>query len=50
MKIYLLQKKKKYYIFKTIIEFIIFFIVPLYKKRHDSYLHKNLIGLEKIHE
>jgi len=48
--IFITKKEKIFIIFKTIIEFIIFFIVPLYKKRHDSYLHKNLIGLEKIHE
>ena len=48
--IFTTKKEKIFIIFKTVIEFIIFFIVPLYKKRHNAYLHKNLNGLEKIHE
>ena len=48
--IFINKKEKIFIIFKTIIEFIIFFIVPLYKKRHNAYLHKNLSGLENIHE
>ena len=48
--IFINNKEKIFIIFKTIIEFIIFFIVPLYRKRHNAYLHKNLSGLENIHE
>jgi len=48
--VFITQKEKILIIFKTIIEFIIFFIVPLHKKRHNASLHKNLNGLENIHE
>ena len=48
--IFISRAEKILIIFKTIIEFIIFFILPLRKKRHNACLHKNLKGLENIHE
>ncbi|MAW49005.1 MAG: hypothetical protein CMQ85_02740 [Gammaproteobacteria bacterium] len=43
--IYVSKKEKLFIVIKTIFEFLIFFLIPLYRKKHNKYLHESLIGL-----
>ena len=43
--IYITVKEKIFLVIKSIIEFLIFFILPVYRKKHNKYLHEPLSGL-----
>ncbi len=43
--IYVSKKEKLFIVIKTIFEFLIFFLIPLFRKKHNKYLHESLIGL-----
>ncbi|MBT7523831.1 MAG: squalene/phytoene synthase family protein [Gammaproteobacteria bacterium] len=47
--LYVTNIEKTLIVAKTLIEFIIFFIFPVYKKKHNVYLHESLEGLYDIH-
>ena len=47
--LYVTNIEKTLIVAKTLIEFIIFFIFPVYKKKHNVYLHESLEGLHDIH-
>ena len=47
--IYVTNKEKILIVAKTLIEFLIFFIFPVYKKKHNIYLHESLEGLYDVH-
>ena len=47
--IYVTNKEKTLIVAKTIIEFLLFFIFPVYKKKHNIYLHESLEGLSDAH-
>ena len=47
--IYVTNKEKILIVAKALIEFLIFFIFPVYKKKHNIYLHESLEGLYDIH-
>lgn len=47
--IYVTNKEKTFIIAKTLIEFLVFFIFPVYKKKHNIYLHESLEGLYDVH-
>lgn len=47
--IYISKKEKIFIIIKTILEFIIFFIIPFHSKKHNKRLHNSLIGLTDVH-
>lgn len=48
--IYVTNKEKILIVAKTLIEFLIFFIFPVYKKNHNIYLHESLEGLYDVHK
>ncbi len=43
--IYITAKEKMFLIIKSIIEFLIFFILPLHRRKHNKSLHEPLLGL-----
>ena len=43
--VYITSKEKMFLIIKSIIEFLIFFILPFYKRKHNKCLHEPLSGL-----
>ena len=43
--IYITAKEKMFLIIKSIIEFLIFFILPLHRRKHNKCLHESLSGL-----
>ncbi len=43
--IYITVKEKIFLVIKSIIEFLIFFILPAHRKKHNKYLHEPLSGL-----
>ena len=43
--IYITAKEKMFLIIKSIIEFLIFFILPLHRRKHNKSLHEPLSGL-----
>ena len=43
--VYITAKEKIFLIAKSIIEFLIFFILPVHRKKHNKYLHEPLLGL-----
>ena len=47
--IYVTNKEKTLIVAKALIEFSIFFIFPVYKKKHNIYLHESLEGLYDVH-
>ena len=47
--LYVTNIEKTLIVAKALIEFIIFFIFPVYKKKHNIYLHESLEGLYDIH-
>ena len=47
--IYVTNKEKILIVAKALIEFLIFFIFPFYKKKHNIYLHESLEGLYDVH-
>jgi phytoene synthase len=47
--LYVTNIEKTLIVAKTLIEFIIFFIFPVYKKKHNVYLHESLEGLYDVH-
>ena len=47
--IYVTNKEKTLIVVKALIEFLIFFIFPVYKKKHNIYLHESLEGLYDVH-
>ena len=47
--IYVTNKEKILIVAKALIEFLIFFIFPVYKKKHNIYLHESLEGLYDVH-
>ena len=47
--IYVTNKEKTLIVAKALIEFLIFFIFPVYKKKHNIYLHESLEGLYDVH-
>ena len=47
--LYVTNIEKTLIVAKTLIEFIIFFIFPVYNKKHNVYLHESLEGLHDIH-
>jgi len=47
--IYVTNIEKTLIVAKALIEFLIFFIFPVYKKKHNIYLHESLEGLYDIH-
>ena len=48
--IYVTNKEKTLIVVKALIEFLIFFIFPIYKKKHNIYLHESLEGLYDINK
>ena len=48
--IYTTGPEKLYLIVKSIIEFFIFFLFPIHRKKHNKYLHESLIGLSDVHK
>ena len=47
--LYVTNIEKTFIVAKALIEFLIFFIFPVYKKKHNIYLHESLEGLYDIH-
>ena len=47
--LYVTNIEKTLIVAKALIEFIIFFIFPVYKKKHNIYLHESLEGLYDVH-
>lgn len=47
--LYVTNIEKTLIVAKALIEFLIFFIFPIYKKKHNIYLHESLEGLYDIH-
>ncbi|MBT6755482.1 MAG: squalene/phytoene synthase family protein [Gammaproteobacteria bacterium] len=47
--LYVTNIEKTLIVAKALIEFLIFFIFPSYKKKHNIYLHESLEGLYDIH-
>ena len=47
--LYVTNIEKTLIVAKALIEFLIFFIFPVYKKKHNIYLHESLEGLYDIH-
>ena len=47
--LYVTNIEKTLIVAKALIEFLIFFIFPIYKKKHNLYLHESLEGLYDIH-
>ena len=48
--IYITGPEKLSLVVKSIIEFLIFFLFPIHKKKHNKYLHESLIGLSDVHK
>ena len=48
--IYISGPEKIFLITKSIIEFFIFFLFPIHRKKHSKYLHESLIGLSDVHK
>ena len=48
--IYITGPEKISLVTKSIIEFFIFFIFPIHRKKHNKYLHESLIGLADVHK
>ena len=48
--LYVTNIEKTLIVAKALIEFLIFFIFPIYKKKHNIYLHESLEGLYDIHK
>lgn len=48
--LYVTNIEKTLIVAKALIEFLIFFIFPVYKKKHNIYLHESLEGLYDIHK
>ena len=48
--IYITGPEKLSLIVKSIIEFFIFFLFPIHRKKHNKYLHESLIGLSDVHK
>ncbi len=48
--IYVNNYEKFFIILKTLFEFVIFFVIPVYRKKHNPYLHENLKGMININE
>ena len=48
--IYLTGPEKLSLVVKSIIEFFIFFLFPIHRKKHNKYLHESLIGLSDVHK
>ena len=48
--IYIKNHEKFFIITRTLLEFIIFFIIPVYRKAHNPYLHENLKGMINVNE
>ena len=48
--LYVTNIEKTFIVAKALIEFLIFFIFPVYKKKHNIYLHESLEGLYDIHK
>ena len=48
--IYTTGPEKLSLIVKSIIEFFIFFLFPIHRKKHNKYLHESLIGLSDVHK
>lgn len=47
--LYVTNIEKTLIVAKALIEFLIFFIFPIYKKKHNIYLHESLEGLYDVH-
>ena len=48
--IYIKIHEKVFIVLKTLLEFTIFFIIPVYRKEHNPYLHENLKGMININD
>jgi phytoene synthase len=48
--IYITGPEKLFLVVKSIIEFFIFFLFPIHRKKHNKYLHESLIGLSDVHK
>ena len=48
--IYIKIHEKFFIVLKTLLEFTIFFIIPVYRKEHNPYLHENLKGMININD
>ena len=48
--IYITGPEKLSLIVKSIVEFFIFFLFPIHRKKHNKYLHESLIGLSDVHK
>ena len=48
--IYITGPEKLSLVVKSIIEFFIFFLFPIHRKKHNKYLHESLIGLSDVHK
>ena len=48
--IYIKIHEKFFIVLKTLLEFAIFFIIPVYRKEHNPYLHENLKGMININD
>ena len=48
--IYIKIHEKFFIVLKTLLEFAIFFIIPVYRKEHNPYLHENLKGMISIND
>ena len=48
--IYITGPEKLSLVIKSIIEFLIFFLFPIHRKKHNKYLHESLIGLSDVHK
>ena len=48
--IYIKIHEKVFIVLKTLLEFAIFFIIPVYRKEHNPYLHENLKGMLNIND
>ena len=48
--IYIKIHEKVFIVLKTLLEFAIFFIIPVYRKEHNPYLHENLKGMININD
>ena len=48
--IYITGPEKLSLVVKSLIEFLIFFLFPIHRKKHNKYLHESLIGLSDVHK
>tara|TARA_Y100000766_G_scaffold167095_1_gene143551 strand:+ start:437 stop:1303 length:867 start_codon:yes stop_codon:yes gene_type:complete len=48
--IYIKIHEKFFIVLKTLLEFAIFFIIPVYRKEHNPYLHENFKGMININD